>query len=355
MSCLRLWLNAPTLDAGDHSYWAPETALVAISKDKSTSKPTQKTSKETDGKGGKENVDSLCCVSASCHGECADDDKGKDRGEAGKADTTPTKRKKNKRKGKASEPEKVLQDDDAKFYGFNAECCGVDGTRCLNSTCDCSPERIKRMEALGEAMGEEVVRIMMEEASIKKGQGKKGKKGAGKGKVDGDIKKDVKSSCTSGVKSGSGDDPNKVIVFSGKNQDSSDKVTMFSETKQPVHPSGTTVTSTTARSDSSERLTIFSGKKRPVQPSAKTTQSGSSEKLTMFSGKKPPVQPSGTEAQSDRSRGTGAKLVESATGNKAVDGDNSTNDDLKTKGILRRCAQCKLVEVERKTFKKCQR
>ena len=346
MSCLRLWLNAPTLEAGDHSYWAPETALVAISKDKPTSKPTQKTSKETDGKGGKENVDSLCCVSASCHGEC--DDKGKDRGEVGKVDTTPTKRKKNKRKGKASEKEKVQQDDDAKFFGFDAECCGVDGARCLNSTCDCSPERIKRMEALGEAMGEEVVRIMMEEASIKKGQ--QGKKGAAKGKVDDDVKKDVKSSLTSGVKSGSGDDPNNVIVFSGKNQDSSDKVTMFSEMKQSVQPSGIT-----AQSDGSERLTMFSGKKRPVQPSATTTQSGSSEKLTMFSGKKPPVQPSGTEAQSDRSRGTGAKLVESAIGNKAVDGDNSTNDDLKTKGILRRCAQCKFVEVERKTFKKCQR
>ena len=82
MSCLRLWLNAPTLDDGDHSYWAPETALVAISKEKSTSKPTQKTSKKTDGKEGKENVDSLCCVSASCHGECADE--GKYRGEAGK-------------------------------------------------------------------------------------------------------------------------------------------------------------------------------------------------------------------------------------------------------------------------------
>ena len=358
MSCLRLWLNAPPLDAGDHSYWAPETA-VAICKDKPTSKTT---SEET---GGKENVDNLCCDS----GRCAGDGKGNDRGEAGKVVTTPKKGKKNKRRGKVSEAEASTeqQDGDAKSDCFAAECCGVDGTKCLNSTCDCSPERIKRMEAIGEAIGEEMVR-MMEEASIKKGHGKKGKKGgASRGKADGETKKDVKSSCTSsGVKSGSVDNPNNVILFSGKTHDSSDKLPMFPETKQSVQPSETTAQTDSSEkltmfsgkkeSDSSEKLTMFSGKKRPVQrPSGTEAKSDSSDRLTMFSGKKRPVQPSGTEAQSDRSLGTGAKLVESATGSKAADGDNSTNDDAKTKGILRRCAHCKLVEVERKTFKKCQR
>ena len=391
MSCLRLWLNAPPLDAGDHSYWAPETA-VAICKDKPTSKTT---SEETDGK---ENVDNLCCDSG--HGRCAGDDKGNDRGEAGKVVTTPKKGKKNKRRGKVLEAEASTeqQDGDAKSDCFAAECCGVDGTKCLNSTCDCSPERIKRMEAIGEAIGEEMVR-MMEEASIKKGHGKKGKKGgASRGKADGETKKDVKSSCTSsgvksgsvdnpnnrgkadgetkkdvkssctssGVKSGSVDNPNNVILFSGKTHDSSDKLPMFPETKQSVQPSETTAQTDSSEkltmfsgkkeSDSSEKLTMFSGKKRPVQrPSGTEAKSDSSDRLTMFSGKKRPVQPSGTEAQSDRSLGTGAKLVEAATGNKAADGDNSTNDDAKTKGILRRCAHCKLVEVERKTFKKCQR